>query len=294
MRDNGGVITVMRIFTLVVSFAIVGTVFLVNEQNVSADTGTLQLLQTSQEDDESEVQNGTVVSYSSRYLTAFIEEADQDDVSAEDLDPEPIQHIVEEGETLTKIAKEYDTEWVRLWNANADLEHPDVLAIEQELIIPFADEELEDRELPEPEVVQQLDAIQEQEQSTAPSQPAANPNPSSSPVQQSSPQPTATSGNLYAPGYCTWYVKNKRPDLPNNLGNANTWVSRASGQGYRTGSTPQVGAVAYQPASSLGHVAYVEAVHNDGTVTVSEMNWRGLYVVTERRVAASTFQYIYR
>ncbi len=30
------------------------------------------------------------------------------------------------------------------------------------------------------------------------------------------------SGNNYAAGNCTWYVKSRRADIPNNLGNANT------------------------------------------------------------------------
>jgi surface antigen len=80
-----------------------------------------------------------------------------------------------------------------------------------------------------------------------------------------------------------------RPDLPNNLGNANTWVSRAAAQGLATGSAPRVGAVGQQGM----HVVYVEAVNGDGTVTISEMNHAGLYVRTVRTVPASTFMYIY-
>lgn len=284
----------MRIFALIISFALTGAILYANEESVQAETNTLGVLRASSEINE-EDDNGTIVSYSNRYVVDLLQDDERiEDIDEEELEPEPIEHIVKRGETLTKIAKEYDTEWIRLWHANETLEHPDVLAIDQELIIPFADEELEERELPEPEVVQQLDNSQQAQSQQVASQPASSQ--STNTPQQSTTQRApqgSTSGNLYAPGYCTWYVKNKRPDLPNNLGNANTWVSRASSQGYATGSTPRVGAVAYQPASSLGHVAYVEAVHNDGTVTVSEMNWRGLYVVTERRVAASTFTYIY-
>lgn len=279
----------MRIFALIISFALTGAILYANEESVQAETNTLGVLRTSSEINEGD-DNGTIVSYSNRYVVDLLQDDERiEDIDEEELEPEPIEHIVKKGETLTAIAKDYDTEWIRLWHANEALEHPDILAIDQELIIPFADEELEERELPEPEVVQQLDNSQQATSQPATSQSTNAPQQNTT---QRAPQ-GSTSGNLYAPGYCTWYVKNKRPDLPNNLGNANTWVSRASSQGYGTGSTPRVGAVAYQPASSLGHVAYVEAVHNDGTVTVSEMNWRGLYVVTERRVAASTFTYIY-
>lgn len=284
----------MRIFALIISFALTGAILYANEESAQAETNTLGVLRTSSEINE-EDDNGTIVSYSNRYVVDLLQDDERiEDIDEEELEPEPIEHIVKKGETLTAIAKDYDTEWIRLWHANEALDHPDILAIDQELIIPFADEVLEERQLPEPEIVQQLDNSQQAQAQQATSQPAAS-QPANTPQQSSTQRAPqgSTSGNLYAPGYCTWYVKNKRPDLPNNLGNANTWVSRASSQGYGTGSTPRVGAVAYQPASSLGHVAYVEAVHNDGTVTVSEMNWRGLYVVTERRVAASTFTYIY-
>lgn len=98
--------------------------------------------------------------------------------------------------------------------------------------------------------------------------------------------------NTYAAGNCTWYAKSRRPDLPNNLGNAITWLSRARSQGIPTGSTPRVGAVAWEPIGGLGHVAIVTAVRG-GMVTVSEMNYRGLYVISTRTVAASHFSYIY-
>src|SRR5690606_9688951 len=35
--------------------------------------------------------------------------------------------------------------------------------------------------------------------------------------------PASSAGNTYAYGYCTWWVKTKRPDLPNQLGNAGAW-----------------------------------------------------------------------
>jgi surface antigen len=50
-----------------------------------------------------------------------------------------------------------------------------------------------------------------------------------------------------------------------------------------------VGAVGQQG----NHVVFVEAVHGDGTVTVSEMNWNGWNVVSSRTVSAGAFTYIY-
>ena len=101
-------------------------------------------------------------------------------------------------------------------------------------------------------------------------------------------------GNLYTPGNCTWYAKSRRPDLPNNLGNANTWYARAAAQGWNVGLTPKKGAVATSTAGWAGHVAYVEGVSLDGQfVTISEMNYRGLYSMFRRTVHYSEFQYIY-
>jgi len=99
----------------------------------------------------------------------------------------------------------------------------------------------------------------------------------------------SSTGNLYAAGNCTFYAKSKRPDLPNNLGNANTWVSRASAQGYSTGSTPQVGAIGQKST----HVVYVTGVNSDGTFNLSEWNYRNLYETTHRTVSAVGWQFIY-
>jgi len=100
--------------------------------------------------------------------------------------------------------------------------------------------------------------------------------------------PSDTS-NTYERGQCTWYAKSKRPDLPNNLGNANTWVERASAQGIATGSTPRAGAIGQQGM----HVVYIEAVNNDGTVYLSEMNYDYNGGFRYRTANASDFMYIY-
>ena len=103
-----------------------------------------------------------------------------------------------------------------------------------------------------------------------------------------------SSGNLYAPGNCTWYAKSRRADLPNSLGNANTWYSRAKAMGWSVGTAPKKGAVATSTSGSLGHVAYVEGVSSDGlSVTISEMNRNGLYSMNTRTVHYTEFRYIY-
>jgi len=111
--------------------------------------------------------------------------------------------------------------------------------------------------------------------------------------------PTRTLGsysggaNSYSYGYCTYYVASRR-SIPSNWGNASSWYYNAIATGYGVSSTPQAGAVAWE---SGNHVAYVERVNGDGTVTVSEMNfWAnggGWNRVSSRTTSASHFKYIY-
>jgi surface antigen len=190
----------------------------------------------------------------------------------------PAKHVVSEKDTLSSIAKEHETTWKRLYDKNETIVSPDVIKVGQEITIPNPEEQLPERPLPVEPVVEEV--------------PVTNSTPQ---AKKTTPAATAargsSSGNLYTAGYCTWYVKNKRPDLPNNLGNADTWYTRANAQGLPTGSAPQVGAAAVQKVGM--HVAYVEAVNGDGTIVISEMNHKGLYVQSTRTVPASNFLYIY-
>lgn len=106
--------------------------------------------------------------------------------------------------------------------------------------------------------------------------------------------PTAqAAGNTYTKGQCTWYVKERRPDLPNGLGNASTWYARAAAKGYAVGGSPRAGAAGATSAGKYGHVVYVEST-NGSTVNISEMNYNGgVGKVHKRTVSASSFKYIY-
>ncbi len=200
--------------------------------------------------------------------------------------PQPEVHTVGKGDSLSKIAKAHGTTWQRLFNKNTQIQHPDIINPNDQVTIPRPDEVLVDRPLPAAPQVNPQPAAQTTE--SAARKPVRK-------TETRTTRPTArvsrgsSSGNLYVRGYCTWYAKNRRPDLPNNLGNANTWVARARAQGIPTGSAPRVGAIGQQGM----HVVYVEQVHGNDTVTVSEMNFKGFGIVSSRTVPASYFQYIY-
>lgn len=185
------------------------------------------------------------------------------------------EYTIKKGDTLTTIAKIHGIdEWSRLFDKNTAIEHPDLLEPDMVITIPSDDEDIKKRNMP---AVMVTNVAQNSKRQT----PAPH---TVTPVTRGS-----SDGNRYVAGYCTWYVKSRRPDLPNNLGNAVSWVSRAAAQGIATGSTPRIGAVGQRG----NHVVFVESVNSDGTVTVSEMNRRRLFEKTTRTVAASYFRYIY-
>jgi LysM repeat protein len=81
-------------------------------------------------------------------------------------------------------------------------------------------------------------------------------------------------------GWCTWYVSTRR-----NVtwaGDAYQWFANAQAQGYPVGSSPQAGSIMVTWESGLGHVAYVESVDPDGSWLVSEANFRGFGVTSQR------------
>lgn len=92
------------------------------------------------------------------------------------------------------------------------------------------------------------------------------------------------SANSYSWGQCVWYVATRRA-VP-MWGNANQWLANARAAGWATGNVPRVGAIAWTGKGYAGHVAIVEAV-NGNQVTVSDMNYAGVGVVTTRLTSAS-------
>lgn len=117
---------------------------------------------------------------------------------------------------------------------------------------------------------------------------------------------TSSYSNPYLFGQCTWYVAGRRAEIgakvPNNLGDAWMWVGNAKSQGIKVNNTPKAGtAVVWQrnqfgSDSYYGHVGFVEEVKSNGDIIVSEMNVKGLNVLSYRTIPASqanSLSYIY-
>lgn len=84
---------------------------------------------------------------------------------------------------------------------------------------------------------------------------------------------TATVGNRYAFGNCTWYAYERRPDIGSFWGNASSWAASARAAGFTVvQGVPQAGAI-FQYGGGYGHVGIVESVdHASGTMRISDMN----------------------
>lgn len=87
-------------------------------------------------------------------------------------------------------------------------------------------------------------------------------------------------------GQCTYYVWSQRS--VGYWNNATDWYWQAQRDGWSTGTTPQIGAIAWE----YGHVALVTGINGDN-ITIKEMNYKGLGVISTRSVTANNFKYIY-
>jgi len=99
--------------------------------------------------------------------------------------PAPVTKTVEPGDMLVGIADEYQTTYVRLFDANPQIANPDVINPGDVVRIPATDEQLASRPLP---AGVQLPAAQPAA-TVAPAQPAAR--------QASAPAPAVTSGSVW-------------------------------------------------------------------------------------------------
>ena len=82
-----------------------------------------------------------------------------------------------------------------------------------------------------------------------------------------------TDASSYPMGECTWGAKTLAPWVGDYWGNGAQWATSAAAAGFRTGSTPQVGAIACWNDGAYGHVAVVTAVESNTRIQVSESNY---------------------
>ncbi len=96
--------------------------------------------------------------------------------------------------------------------------------------------------------------------------------------------------------YAAFRVQQAYGNMPywGGRGNANQWDDNARAAGIAVSNIPRAGAVGVQNSAPYGHVAWVESVNSDGTLTISQYNanWSGEY---SKWIVSSSFldTYIY-
>ena len=107
------------------------------------------------------------------------------------------------------------------------------------------------------------------------------PAPAPAPARQ---RPTYSSNaSSYPTGECTWGAKTLAPWAGDYWGNGAQWATSAAAAGFRTGSQPQVGAIACWNDGGYGHVAVVTAVSSSSSIQVSESNYGGDRTISNKR-----------
>ena len=135
-------------------------------------------------------------------------------------------------------------------------------------------------------------------QTQAAAQPAVQTQ-AAAPVATTSRPTYSTSASSYPVGECTWGAKVLAPWAGDYWGNGAQWAASAAAAGFRTGSQPQVGAIACWNDGGYGHVAVVTAVQSTTSIQVSESNYLGVRSIGNYRGwfnpvnAQGTVTYIY-
>ena len=133
----------------------------------------------------------------------------------------------------------------------------------------------------------------------AAAQPAVQTQAAAAPAATTSRPTYSTSASSYPVGECTWGAKTLAPWAGDYWGNGGQWAASAAAAGFRTGSQPQVGAIACWNDGGYGHVAVVTAVQSTTSIQVSESNYNGIRSIGNYRgwfnptTAQGTVTYIY-
>ena len=136
-------------------------------------------------------------------------------------------------------------------------------------------------------------------QTQAAAQPAVQTQAAAAPVATTSRPTYSTTASSYPVGECTWGAKTLAPWAGDYWGNGGQWAASAAAAGFRTGSQPQVGAIACWNDGGYGHVAVVTAVQSTTSIQVSESNYNGIRSIGNYRgwfnptTAQGTVTYIY-
>lgn len=184
-----------------------------------------------------------------------------------------LTHIVKKGENLDKIAKEFKADKDKIIAFN-DLPANGEIKEGEEIIIPGGQ-----KETPTTRRSQRRTGVIARRSYATPT--GGTPKISGWKKLEGK----AGTGHRFPYGYCTWYVAQKRY-VPWG-GNAGTWLYHAKVRGYKTGKTPRKGAIMVSSESWWGHVAIVEKV-GKGTITVSEMNYKGWAKVSRRTISTKS------
>lgn len=133
----------------------------------------------------------------------------------------------------------------------------------------------------------------------APAAQATTQKAAAAPVATTSRPTYSSSASSYPVGECTWGAKTLAPWAGDYWGNGGQWAASAAAAGFRTGSQPQVGAIACWNDGGYGHVAVVTAVQSTTSIQVSESNYNGIRSIGNYRgwfnptTAQGTVTYIY-
>lgn len=119
--------------------------------------------------------------------------------------------------------------------------------------------------------------------SSEPQEEVTTPTPTVTPTVSVSHPKYNTNASSYPIGECTWGAKTLAPWAGDYWGNGAQWATSAAAAGFRTGSTPQVGAIACWNDGAYGHVAVVTAVESNTRIQVSESNVGGKRYIGNHR-----------
>jgi len=181
-----------------------------------------------------------------------------------------LTHIVKSGDTIEKIATEYEADANKIISFNS-LPANGELKEGEEIVIPGGQ-----KEVPQNNNANNTTIAERQYATPSGGTPSVS--------GWKDLDGKAGTGHTFPYGYCTWYVAQRRY-VPWG-GNAGTWLYQAKLRGYKTGKDPKKGAILVTSESWWGHVAVVEKV-GKGTITVSEMNYKGWGKTSTRTISTN-------